>query len=81
MFDLQQALLRDDCYIPFAANEDPLDLARKATVSVSSGDAATCRRGFTPHSNRGSCMGIDPGDELPVIEFKLKNTVSLDASY
>jgi hypothetical protein len=26
-------------------------------------------------------MGIDPGDELPVIEFKLKNTVSLDASY
>ncbi len=34
--ELQQALLKDDCYIPGFANRDPLDLARKAAVSATS---------------------------------------------
>jgi hypothetical protein len=34
--ELQQTLLRDDQYIPQLANEDPADLARKATVTASS---------------------------------------------
>ncbi len=33
---LQQRLLKDDCWIPGCANEDPADLARDATVSASS---------------------------------------------
>ena len=33
---LQQALLKDDCYIPGFRNEDPLDLARSASVTASS---------------------------------------------
>lgn len=34
--ELQQELLKDDQYIPGVANFDPLDLARKASVSASS---------------------------------------------
>lgn len=33
---LQQQLLKDDCYIPGQRNEDPADLARRAHVSASS---------------------------------------------
>ena len=36
--ELQQLLLKDDQYIPGLVNEDPLDLARTATVSATSGD-------------------------------------------
>lgn len=78
VFDLQQALLRDDCYIPFAVNEDPLDLVRKAAVSVSSGDGTRLVDGVSRPTQTGDHLWeSDPGDELPVIEFKLKNTVSL----
>ena len=34
--ELQQTLLRDDCYLPGLKNEDPLDLLRTATVTASS---------------------------------------------
>lgn len=34
--ELQQELLKDDCYIPGFRNEDPLDLARTAKISASS---------------------------------------------
>ncbi len=34
--EVQQILLRDDCYIPGVANEDPNDLARMAKVTASS---------------------------------------------
>src|SRR5688572_8970854 len=34
--ELQQTLLRDDAFLPGLRNEDPLDLARKATASASS---------------------------------------------
>lgn len=33
---LQQRLLRDDCYLPGFSNQDPLDLARGASVSAAS---------------------------------------------
>lgn len=36
MTELQQTLLRDDCYIPGFKNEDPADLARRAAVTASS---------------------------------------------
>ncbi len=34
--ELQQTLLRQDCAVPGAVNEDPADLAREATVTASS---------------------------------------------
>ena len=34
--ELQQALLKQDCYIPHVRNQDPHDLARSATVTASS---------------------------------------------
>jgi hypothetical protein len=34
--ELQQRLLKDDAFLPAVRNEDPLDLARKAQVTVSS---------------------------------------------
>ncbi|QJD87928.1 FAD-dependent oxidoreductase [Cohnella herbarum] len=34
--DVQQALLRDGCFLPNAVNDDPDDLARKASVRASS---------------------------------------------
>jgi hypothetical protein len=34
--EIQQQLLKDDCYIPGIVNEDPQDLARFATVTTSS---------------------------------------------
>lgn len=37
---LQQALLRDDCYIPGIVNSDPLDLARQAEITASSCEEA-----------------------------------------
>lgn len=36
MTELQQALLKDDCYIPGFANTDPADLCRSAKVTASS---------------------------------------------
>lgn len=37
--ELQQTLLRQDCFLPGAENEDPLDLARKARITGSSAAA------------------------------------------
>jgi hypothetical protein len=36
IIDVQQSLLRDGCFLPNSRNVDPLDLARRATVSASS---------------------------------------------
>lgn len=42
--ELQQSLLRDDCYIPWVYNHDPKDLARSASISCSSSTAeGDCR--------------------------------------
>jgi len=49
--ELQQALLKDDCYIPGFANTDPEDLARRASVSATSsvpgGEAQQVTNGVT----------------------------------
>ncbi len=36
LFELQQQLLKDGCYIPGVQGKDPLDLAQRATVTASS---------------------------------------------
>lgn len=43
--DVQQALLRDGCFLPNVVNEDPLDLARRARVRASS---EACLTGAPP---------------------------------
>lgn len=45
--EIQQALLRDGCFLPNQRNADPLDLARKAKVSASSQEQL---RGTGPYS-------------------------------
>ena len=45
MNELQQTLLRDDCYIPGVYNTDEADLARNATVTASSS-----KEGFGPEN-------------------------------
>lgn len=43
--ELQQSLLRDDCFIPGIVNSDPFDLARKAEITASS-----CSEGCNPEN-------------------------------
>jgi hypothetical protein len=50
MREVQQILLREDCFLPNAVNEDPLDLARSAQASASS--EALLRGAETPAGNR-----------------------------
>lgn len=38
---VQQTLLRDGCFLPSVANDDPADLARQARVTASSSDSVT----------------------------------------
>lgn len=45
MNELQQTLLRDDCYIPGYVNTDNFDFARKSTVTASS-----CKEGSEPQN-------------------------------
>ena len=47
---LQQRLLRDDAYIPGLKNADPLDLARRATVTASSSADETVR--YSPNGGK-----------------------------
>ncbi len=51
IFEVKQLLLRDGCFLPNNKNEDPLDLARQATVSASS---EACLFGVGPHSQSPS---------------------------
>lgn len=43
--ELQQKLLRQDCYLPGIANEDPMDVARRAMVT-----ASCCQQGAEPEN-------------------------------
>src|SRR5690606_6897242 len=49
--EVQQILLREDCFLPNVVNEDPHDLARQAEASASS--EAACRGAEEPLPNRG----------------------------
>ena len=85
MEELQQALLKDDCYIPGLQNMDEKDLARTAVVTASS-----AREGFGPEQViNGISRGEGPARNLwisdgkhtqedPWISFELKekSTVS-----
>ena len=63
---VQQALLRDGCFLPNYGNQDPLDLARAATASASS---EALLRGAGPES-RGAHEGLDiwRDQAVPLVE-------------
>ena len=74
--DLQQRLIRDDCYIPGCQNEDPSDLVRRATAESSS-FLAGCEPqnvlgGMTRHSpGRSNCWTADiTKDSNPTITIR-----------
>lgn len=58
IFELQQQLMRDDCFIPGFRNEDPADLARGAIVSASS------EKADSPAANVVNGMARNAGDEI-----------------
>jgi hypothetical protein len=64
---VQQALLREDCFIPGVRNEDPLDVARRAEVSATSetpdGPAANIVSGSTRAVHGPG--GVHPGLTTP----------------
>ena len=68
--ELQQLLLKNDCFIPGFRNEDPLDLARKATVSADSetadGKAENVINGISRTTEEGSnCWISKPLKDRP----------------
>ena len=80
---LQQALLKDDCYIPGLRNEDPGDWARSAVASASS-----CRPGCEPmqvisgvsrrvgdNAHLWASDGIRPGGETLTLTLPGPRTV------
>ena len=76
--ELQQTLLRDDCYIPGFANDDPDDLARGAAISASSqqpgGEAENVVSGVARRvGDRSNCWisdGIAEGGETLTLKLK-----------
>lgn len=88
---LQQALLRDGCFLPNTRNEDALDLAKSATATASSealqfgvgpesnidvGTGGWSRPGLTYSSNRlGQLMAIG-SPEIRTVSVCLTNTSS-----
>ncbi len=60
---LQQSLLRDGCFLPNVANNDPADLARHATATASSS---------------ALLHGLSPDDPAPNDQRKMPRTESLD---
>ena len=84
MNELQQLLLKDDCYIPGYRNTDPQDLARTAQIS-----ATSAREGFTPEKvingvsrdengirNMWSSDGISPEGETLTLKLASVKKVS-----
>ena len=84
MEELQQELLRDDCYIPGYRNTDPQDLARTAQIS-----ATSAREGFAPEKvingvsrdengirNMWSSDGISPEGETLTLKLASVKKVS-----
>ncbi len=79
--DLQQALLRDGCYLMGVHNTDPADLARRATVTASSsrfwrpGAGSGPPHGGTTHTLDAdrAVMFLAPGDALQGVELYLRS--------
>ncbi len=82
MQELQQTLLRDDCYIPGYKNEDPADLARTARVSATSEKhpAANVVNGVArtvgENENCWQSVGIAPNGEMLTLALNGEQTVS-----
>jgi len=74
--ELQQALLKQDCYIPYIKNEDALDLARTASVTASSeAELDLARETSGSHSlsiPRGQVFPVS-GKKINSIELLLEN--------
>ena len=82
MGELQQTLLRDDCYIPGFRNEDPCDLARGAKVTASSEKEAAANvingvaRTVGDSANCWQSDGIRPEGEELCLRFDKPQAVS-----
>ena len=82
--ELQQILLRDDCYLPGVRNQDPLDLARFAEISVSSEEAGFpvanlgngISRALGNASNQWRSKTDDPMPQWIRFDFRKPATVS-----
>lgn len=51
--ELQQTLLKEDCYIPGVRNEDPLDFAKKCKIVSENKDAACVIDGYSRNDKSG----------------------------
>ena len=82
MTELQQTLLKDDCYIPGYRNEDPLDLARTAQVTATSEKHAAVNvingvaRTVEENINCWQSNGIRPEGEELRLSFEKPQKVS-----
>ena len=83
MYELQQTLLKDDCYIPGVRNTDENDLARTAIV-----DATSSKEGFGPNqvisglsrgegSERNIWISEGIGKEGETLSLKLQQTAQV----
>lgn len=72
---IQQLLLRQDCHVPGARNEDPADLARAASVTASSAAALDLDAGHSWAELAGRAMQILPlsADRLDAVALLLEN--------
>lgn len=79
--ELQQFLLKQDCYIPFIKNEDSFDLARNATVTASSEAVLNLAGNEDGVHNfdvpRGQLFPVSEG-RIDSIELHLENKSSQD---
>ena len=82
MTELQQTLLKDDCYIPGYKNEDPLELARTAKVTATSEKHAAVNvingvaRTVEENINCWQSNGIRPEGEELYLSFEQPKKVS-----
>ncbi|PIU50709.1 hypothetical protein COS91_08275 [Candidatus Desantisbacteria bacterium CG07_land_8_20_14_0_80_39_15] len=65
--ELQQLLLKRDCYIPFIKNEDKFDLAKNAKISASSDTILD----ISAQGEKAHCFDIPRGQLFPVSEKKI----------
>ena len=75
---IQQAILREDAYIPRVANHDPLDLARGATVTASSEGGLPDANPDERLSLASSLAQLVPvsGNRVAAVKAYLKNTTA-----
>ena len=82
MDELQQTLLKDDCYIPGFANHDPADKARNAKVSASGwtvgNEPETVINGVSRTvGEESNCWEAEIGESGASITLDFEHTVSL----